>query len=127
MNVFKSKALRSVLARVFIVTMSAIIALGAVQYRSAVTQMKGATFHDEKSDDGKYIARYAYLPRDRIALRLYRATTAELLAARVYRYPERIRLFWTEDSLIYDTSAEGDDGEIELPPSWWDRAKAKLP
>ncbi|MGF6640667.1 hypothetical protein [Paraburkholderia sp. MM6662-R1] len=109
--------MRSLPARVFIVTMSAIIALGAVQYRSAVTQIKGATFHDQKSDDGKYIARYAYLPRHRIALRLYRATTAELLAERVYRYPERIRLFWTEDYLIYDTSAEGGDGEIELPPS----------
>ncbi|MBC8746155.1 MULTISPECIES: hypothetical protein [Paraburkholderia] len=125
--VCKIKISRSVPVRLFIVTLTVILALAALGYRTAVKQMTEATFHDQRSDDGKYIARYAYPPRDRIALRLYRTATKELLAERGYRYPERIRLLWTDDYLIYDTSAASEDGEIELPPSWWDRVKAKLP
>jgi hypothetical protein len=93
--------------------------------RAAVTK-----FHREISDDdvhkGEYVAEYAYLPRGRILLRVYRTADMSLLAERTYSYPDAARLTWTADSLIYDTAMDA-GGELDLPPTLYDRLMARLP
>ncbi|WP_230939406.1 hypothetical protein [Burkholderia diffusa] len=98
-------------------------------YRAADARGAATKFHTVRSeeDGGIYTARYAYLTRDRILLRVYRTSDNTLLAERTYWYPDAARLIWTKDSLIYDTAVSGDDGLMRLPPSFIDRLLAKLP
>jgi hypothetical protein len=101
-----------------------------VYYQNASTRAKASDFHREASDSdgGLYTAKYAYLSRDRILLRLYRTSDMKLLAERTYSYPEAARLVWGKEVLIYDTSEDADGGgEIKLPPSLYDRLTAHLP
>jgi|tagenome__1003787_1003787.scaffolds.fasta_scaffold20891150_3 hypothetical protein len=103
---------------------------GSWSYYEGVNVRAAATkFQSVQSDDdgGIYTARYAYLSRDRILLRVYRTSDMALLAERTYRYPDAVNLIWTKDSLIYDTSVEGRDGLVHLPPSMIDRLLARLP
>jgi hypothetical protein len=99
-------------------------------YQDASVRAKVTKFHRELSDDeankGEYMAEYAYLPLDRILLRVYRTSDMELLAERTYLYLDAARLTWTKNSLIYDTSIDN-GGEINLPPTLYDRLMAKLP
>lgn len=113
-------------ARLLIILMT----LGyAGNYMLDVRQRSHAsTWHSAQSDmDRRYIARYAYLWNDKVLLRVYDTETNRLLAERTYYYLGAADLLWTDHSLIYDTSAEGSDGEIILPPSLYDRITAQLP
>ncbi|MCX4174426.1 MULTISPECIES: hypothetical protein [Paraburkholderia] len=87
-----------------------------------------ATWHNVPSDtDARYTASYSYLWNNKILLRLYDAKSKKLLAERTHFNLDAPNLAWTDHSLIYDTSADGDDGEISLPPSLLDTLLAKLP
>ncbi len=96
-------------------------------YQDASARAAAIRFHTVRSDvdDGMYTAQYAYLSGDRILLRVYQTADMTLLAERTYLYPEAARLFWTKDSLIYDTSSS--DGEIRLPTSLYDWLAARMP
>ncbi len=99
-------------------------------YRDATDRAEVTKFQRVLSDDpaykGEYMAEYAYLPRNRILLRVYRTADMSLLAERTYSYPDAARLTWTEDSLIYDTAMDS-GGELSLPPTLYDRITAWLP
>jgi hypothetical protein len=99
-------------------------------YHDAIDRAKATDFDKELSDNeaykGEYMAEYAYLPGRRIYLRVYRTSDMTLLADRTYAYPDAARLTWGRKSLIYDTSID-DGGEINLPPTLYDRLMAKLP
>ncbi|MFM0731562.1 hypothetical protein PQQ52_13850 [Paraburkholderia sediminicola] len=87
-----------------------------------------ATWHNvPPGADARYTASYSYLWNDKILLRLYDAQSRKLLAERTYFNLDTANLVWTDHSLIYDTSANGDAGEISLPPSLLDNLRAKLP
>jgi hypothetical protein len=58
--------------------------------------------------DARYAASYSYLWNDKILLRLYDVQSKKLLAERTYSYLDEAKLVWTDHSLIYDTSADGD-------------------
>uniref|UniRef100_UPI001F5CE6B4 hypothetical protein n=1 Tax=Trinickia mobilis TaxID=2816356 RepID=UPI001F5CE6B4 len=100
----------------------------AWSYGQDVTDRAEATkFERELSDystnKGEYMAEYAYLPRNRILLRVYRTSDMSLLAERTYSYPDAVKLAWTDDALIYDTTG----GMLSLPPTLYDRITARLP
>ncbi len=71
-----------------------------------------------------YVARYCYLTKDIVLLRLYDAQGRELLAERMYLEPNVALIVWTSDELLYRNSA-GDT--ISLPPTIIDRLRARLP
>jgi hypothetical protein len=98
-------------------------------YEGAKARAAASAFQTVQSDEdgGIYTARYAYISRDRILLRVYRTSDMALMAERTYRYPDAAKLIWTKDSLIYDSAGEGDDGEVHLPPTIVDRLLAKMP
>jgi hypothetical protein len=81
---------------------------------------------DDQTNEGEYVAEYAYLPQHRILLRVYRVAGMSLLAERIYSYPDAVRLTWTADSLIYDTAMDT-GGELSLPPALYDKITAHLP
>ncbi|TKC92683.1 hypothetical protein FAZ69_00205 [Trinickia terrae] len=99
-------------------------------YQDATDRAEVTKFHRELSDDaahkGEYTAEYAYLPQNRILLRVYRTADMSLLAERTYAYPDAARLTWTADSLIYDTAMDT-GGELSLPPTLFDKIMARLP
>jgi hypothetical protein len=96
-------------------------------YHDAIDRAKATDFDKELSDNeaykGEYMAEYAYLPGRRIYLRVYRSSDMALIADRTYSYPDAAKLFWSEDSLVYDTRG----GSLSLPPTLYDRIMAKLP
>ncbi|MBI0329604.1 hypothetical protein [Burkholderia plantarii] len=112
------------LARTSAVILLLISGLAILRHFIMENDISAAKFSRETSLSGDYFAEYAYLPRDKILLRLYDAHSKSLLTERLYDYQDKIRLAWTKNSLIYDTSAEGDNGEIKLPPGFWDKFKA---
>ncbi|WP_439683828.1 hypothetical protein [Cupriavidus oxalaticus] len=80
-------------------------------------------------ESGAYLGEICLPPArgtGRLRLRLYSVPDGVLLAERMYEHPEP-RLIWTQDELIYDTAASDGKGSVRLPPTWWDRLKAKLP
>ncbi|WP_423369305.1 hypothetical protein [Burkholderia sp. LMG 32019] len=87
--------------------------------------------HTERSraDDERYTATYCYGPGENVVLRLYRSSSMNLLAERLFSYPrdEPVRLTWDRDAVVYDAAASDGDGIITLPPSLIDRLLAKLP
>lgn len=105
-----------------------VFAVVAVSYQANVRARVSATHFDtERSSDGIYTARYAYISRGMVVLRLYRTADMSLLSERTYaHHGDAVDLIWTRDSLIYDTGADT-DGSIALPPSWLDRVTAYLP
>ena len=80
-------------------------------------------------DGGLYTARYSYLGRGWILLRIYKTGDAKILAERTYQYGDTAKLVWTDDAVVYDTSENGilHDGAISLPPTWLDGVLAKIP
>ena len=56
-----------------------------------------------------------------------RADESHLLAERTHHYLASPRLRWTRDELIFDTSKDGSDGAVSLPPTAWDHFMAQLP
>ncbi|WP_141754999.1 hypothetical protein [Burkholderia plantarii] len=115
---------KTALVRTSVVILLLISGLAILRHLIIESDISTAKFGREASLNGDYFAEYAYLPRGKILLRLYDAHSKNLLAERLYDYQDRIRLAWTKNSLIYDTSAEGDDGEIKLPPGFWDKLEA---
>jgi hypothetical protein len=79
------------------------------------------------NDGGLYIARYAYLGREEVLLRVYRRSDMTLIAERIYSELDEVGLVWTTDKVIYDTSAFDGKGYIDLPPTLLDRILAKFP
>lgn len=77
-----------------------------------------------------YLGRFCYLSNDMILLQLYDVGGEQLLAERMYRYPDIARLTWVTNekrrltSLQYD-SLTGDN--IAVPPTLLDRLRAMLP
>lgn len=71
-----------------------------------------------------YLARYCYLSKDTVLLRLYGANGEQLLAERMFFELDFLRLYWRSDTLNYDTET---GGSIPLPPTILDRFRAKLP
>ena len=76
------------------------------------------------TQQGAYTAKYIFVTREKILLRLYRTGDPALLAERIYE-ENGVDLKWTENKLIYDTASG--DGHIALPPSQFDRLLARLP
>ena len=72
-----------------------------------------------------YSARFCYLNKEVVLLRLYDASATELLAERTYLQLDRPFISWDSDRLWYDTYPDG--SFIALPPSLFERLRAKLP
>ena len=71
-----------------------------------------------------YVARFCYLTRDTVLLRIHDSQGQRLLAERTYLNLGLARFHWTPGELNYDTST----GEsISLPPSRLDGWRARLP
>lgn len=106
--------------------------LALVNYGSDVIYRHSANDWIEEvsdADGGLYTAKYAYLGRGWILLRIYKTGQPELLAERTYQYLDRAKLLWLENIIIYNT-AEDEliyDGGVNLPPSRLDFVLAKLP
>ncbi len=82
----------------------------------------------ERSPTGQYIGEICYLPREYGTLfRLYETRTGELLAERTYLDPDRRSLIWKPNFVQYDLGATENNGVVDLPPTWLDRVRAKLP
>jgi hypothetical protein len=76
-------------------------------------------------DDVPYFARWCKLTKDTVLLRLYDAKEQHLLAERTYFQLDRPNLGWAPNYFWYDSYP--DDAFIELPPSIFERLRAKLP
>ena len=57
--------------------------------------------------------------------RLYDAETEQLLAERTYNDLDP-GIVWGDDRVTYNLGASPSE-YVELPPTWWDRLRAKLP
>jgi len=75
-------------------------------------------------DGAPYSARYCWLSKQDILLRLYDGA-GHLVAERGYPYSNIPFFVWSSDKLIFDTYPE--DAFIALPPSRLERLRAKLP
>lgn len=73
----------------------------------------------------QYSARFCYLNKKTVLLRLYDSSATELLAERTYLQLDRPFISWDSDRLWYDTYPEG--SFIALPPSLFERLRARLP
>jgi len=62
-----------------------------------------------------------------MVFRLYAAHSGELLAERDYQDRDGSELYWAENRVRYSFDAEDGEGFVGLPPTWWDRLRAKLP
>ena len=72
-----------------------------------------------------YVARYCYLTKDTVLLRLYAANADQVLAERMFFHLDRPTFYWEPDEFGYATSPDG--GVISLPPTLLDRLRARLP
>lgn len=84
----------------------------------------------EKSPDGKYageicLTRYEHLNSDYL-IRIYSAEGKHLLADRMFNErdgaSDQVELHWHNNAV----EIIGSDA-ISLPPTWWDRLRARLP
>lgn len=78
-----------------------------------------------KTVDEPYLARFCYLTKDTVLLRVYDITNRHLLAERIFFNMDRPNFYWDNNALGYDTAPDG--GLISLPPTLLDRVRAKLP
>jgi len=76
-------------------------------------------------DDAPYSARWCKLTKDTVLLRLYDSKEQHLLVERAYFHLDRPFVFLKRNELIFDTYP--DDAFIALPPSLFERLRAKLP
>lgn len=72
-----------------------------------------------------YTAYYCVLSKGTILLRLYDITEQHLLAERTFSHADWPNFFWKPMGLGYDAYPDGD--LIALPPSLFERLRAKLP
>jgi hypothetical protein len=107
-----------------------LLVIGVNYCFDAALRARAGTYSDgwqtevSKTHDGAYTARYAFIRRDKILLRLYRTDDSRVLAERTFT-EHGVGLVWADDALIYDTSE--DPGMIMLPPTRLDWLLAKLP
>ncbi len=103
------------------------VAFIGIPYGHDALNRSGA--HDCRREvSGDYIGETCYLPDQWGAVfRLYDVRSGELLAERSYVDPEVPSLIWIENRVRYDFNAKDGEGFVTLPPTWWDRFKAKLP
>jgi hypothetical protein len=80
----------------------------------------------ENPDRAPYSARFCYLTKDTVLLRLYDVKGEQLLAERTFINIDRPNFVFDREELIYDTSSR-DDGKILLPPNIVDQWLARLP
>ncbi|MDF3838719.1 hypothetical protein P3W85_38160 [Cupriavidus basilensis] len=96
-------------------------------YGCDVANRLGAHECKRESDGNLYIGEMCYLSTgDSMVFRLYDAKSGELLAERTYNHPEP-KIIWSGGSVIYDTSPSDGIGYVDLPPTRWDRLRARLP
>ncbi|WP_304303681.1 hypothetical protein [Pseudacidovorax intermedius] len=76
-------------------------------------------------DPFPYLARWCFLTKEVVMLRLYDKEGRTLLAERMFDYPDFPRIYWKSKKLGYQTLT-GDD-EIALPPSKLDLWRTRLP
>lgn len=89
--------------------------------------LKGWWVETSDYPDAQYLAKQIFVSREKILLRLYRVGDPTLLAERMYRN-NGVKLFWTKNELIYDSSDDSYlGGGIQLPPTRLDSFLAKLP
>lgn len=105
---------------------------GLVNYGSDVIYRRSANDWIEEvsdADGGLYTAKYAYLGRGWILLRIYKTGRPKLLAERTYQYLDRAKLLWLKNVIIYDAAEDEliHDGGVNLPPTCLDYALANLP
>lgn len=72
-----------------------------------------------------YAARYCYLNKETVLLRLYAAGGRQVLAERMFFELDQPNFYWKADALGYSTLSDG--GFIALPPTVLDRLRARLP
>lgn len=72
-----------------------------------------------------YSASFCYLNKETVLLRLYDQSGKKLLAERTYFHLDRPFVLLKKNELIFDTYP--DDAFIALPPSLFERLRAKLP
>lgn len=106
--------------------------ISLTNYLSDVRQRSFARVWDTEistEDDGAYTAKYAYLGRDTVLLRIYRSSDKKLLAERTFEYPDRVKLYWFKNDLLYHTNDPSylHEGTISLPPGPIDNILAWLP
>jgi hypothetical protein len=77
-------------------------------------------------NNAPYLARFCYLDKETVLLRLYDAEGKALLAERSLFELDRPRFHWESDALGYN-DRKYDGGEIALPPTLLERLRAKLP
>lgn len=73
-----------------------------------------------------YLARFCYLDKETVLLRVYDAEGQSLLAERSIFELDRPRFHWELNALGYN-DRNYDGGEIALPPTLLERLRAKLP
>ena len=76
-------------------------------------------------DPFPYLARWCFLTKDVVMLRLYDEQGKTLLAERMFSYSDFPRIYWKSTKLGYQTLTS--DDEIALPPSRLDRWRTRLP
>ena len=76
-----------------------------------------------------YVARYSYADNGWVFLRLYSEGSDRVLAERLFRNDDVVKLHWTSAGLLYAEPKDDSfhNGVIALPPTRWDRALTHLP
>jgi len=98
--------------------------------RSRVSECKRQiqpAFARHGSGSPAYVGEICFLGSNEFGLlfRLYDLSSGVLLAERSY-YDTDVDMVWSTDSVIYNMGASP-SGYVRLPPTWWDRLRAKLP
>lgn len=80
---------------------------------------------DPHPDHKPYVARYCFLTKETVLLRLNGAQARRLLAQRAFPNSDWLHFLWMADGLAYDAYRGGDS--IELPSSLLDGLRTRLP
>ncbi|MBV8271874.1 MAG: hypothetical protein JO067_06345 [Cupriavidus sp.] len=79
-------------------------------------------FAREGDTSPEYIGEICFLGSEfSLLFRLYDARSGVLLAERSY-YDTDVEMVWGDTKIWYSS-----DAHVNLPPTWWDRLRAKLP
>jgi hypothetical protein len=105
--------------------------VGACSYvldaHQRTTRLSGCNWNVvENPDRAPYSARFCYLTKDTVLLRLYDVKGKQLLAERTFINIDHPNFVFDREELIYDTSSR-DGGKILLPPNIVDQWLARLP
>ncbi len=97
-----------------------------IDARTRATRAPNCHWNDVPNPDSAiYSARWCKLTKDTVLLRLYDITAQHLLAERTYFHLDRPFVAFAPDKLIFNTYPEG--SFITLPPTLFERLRAKLP